>query len=91
MEKQPHEPQQGVEISKDVFGGLEFIRQSGITNMLDRPMVLELAREFGFEETADWIENTDRRTYAELIFKGPIVIDDEPDDGLEEGVTDDDL
>ena len=91
MEKMPQPEQRGVEVSKVVFEGLEFIRQSGATNMLDRPMVLEMAREFGFEETADWIENTDRRTYAELIFKGPIVIDDEPDDGLEEGVTDDDF
>lgn len=78
MEKMPRNPENGVEISKEVFDGLEFIRQSGFTNMLDRPTVLQLAREWEFDATADWIENSDRRTYAELIFKGPIIIDGEP-------------
>lgn len=78
MEKEPQVPQNGVEITRAVFDGLEFIRQSGVTNMLDRPTVLQLAREWEFEATADWIESVDTRTYGELIFKGPIVIDDEP-------------
>ena len=87
METMPQPEQNGVEISKEVFDGLEFIRQSGMTNMLDRPTVLQLAREWEFDATADWIESADRKTYAELIFKGPIVIDDEPDEDLEvEGV-----
>lgn len=67
----------GVKISQAVFAGFEFIRASGATNMLDRSMVLALAREWGFDETADWIENADRKTYGDLIFKGPIVIDQE--------------
>lgn len=78
MERMPQQNQNGVEITRDVYEGLEFIRQSGVTNMLDRPMVLQLAREWEFEATADWIESVDTRTYGELIFKGPIVIDDEP-------------
>lgn len=77
MEKMPPTPEDGVEISQQVFDGLEFIRQSGVTNMLDRPMVLELAKEWGFEATADWIERVDTRTYAGLIFKGPRVIEGE--------------
>lgn len=85
MEKMPQPEQNGVEISKEVFDGLEFIRQSGMTNMLDRPTVLQLAREWEFDATADWIENADRKTYAELIFKGPIIIDDEPNQDLEDG------
>lgn len=90
MEKMPGNPENGVEISREVFEGLEFIRQSGATNMLDRPVVLELAREWGFDATADWIEEVGSRTYAELIFSGPIVIDDEPDEGLEDqGVASD--
>lgn len=84
MEKQPQNPENGVEISKEVFDGLEFIRQSGATNMLDRPMVINLAREWEFDATADWIESVDTRTYAELIFKGPIVIDDEPTAEMED-------
>lgn len=65
----------GVEITREVFEGLEFIRRSGVTNMLDRPTVLELAREWGFDETAQWLEEADRKTYADLIFNGPNVID----------------
>ncbi len=67
----------GVEISKEVFEGLEFVRRSGATNMLDRSTVLYLAREWGFDETADWIESVDRGTYGRLIFEGPRVIDGE--------------
>lgn len=77
MEKGPQSPQNGVEITRTVYVGLEFIRQSGLTNMLDRTMVITLAREFEFDATADWIESVDTRTYAELIFKGPIVIEGE--------------
>ena len=79
MEREPQVPQNGVEITKVVFDGLEFIRQSGVTNMLDRPTVLQLAREWEFDATADWIESVDTRTYGELIFKGPIVIDEMSD------------
>lgn len=32
------------------------VRDSGLTNMLDHPVVARLAREFGFPEVADWIE-----------------------------------
>lgn len=48
-----------VQITRAVFDGLEFIRRSGATNMLDRPMVLGLAREWDFNETAAWIESVD--------------------------------
>lgn len=84
MKKMPQPEQNGVEIYKEVFDGLEFIRQSGVTNMLGRPTVLQLAREWEFDTTADWIESVDRRTYGELIFKGPIIIDDDPDDAFDD-------
>lgn len=63
----------GVKVSQEVFDGLEFIRRSGATNMLDRPMVLRLAHEWDFQATAEWIEGNDLRTYGQLIFNGPIV------------------
>lgn len=65
----------GVEVSREVFEGLEFIRRSGATNMLDRRTVLHLAKEWGFDATAQWIETAARSTYAGLIFNGPRVID----------------
>lgn len=84
MEQQPQGSREGVEITREVFDGLEFTRQSRLTNMLDRPTILQLAREWGFDSTADWMESVDIRTYGERIFKGPIVIDDEPIDEIEE-------
>jgi len=71
-----------VRISKDVFDGLETIRTSGATNMLDRPTVLILAREWGLTETADWIESVDKGTYGRLILFGPEILDaEEPETG----------
>lgn len=45
--------------------------------MLDRPMVLNLAKEWGFPETAEWIERVDTRTYGRLILQGPDVVEDD--------------
>jgi hypothetical protein len=77
MEKKQQETNNRVQITKAVFDGLEFIRRSGATNMLDRPVVLHLAREWDFTETADWIESVDTGTYGRLIFQGPEVIEDD--------------
>lgn len=85
MEK-PQEATNRVPIAKAVFDGLEFIRRSGATNMLDRPMVLNLAREWDFADTADWIERVDTATYARLIFQGANVVEDDP---AEQGIEND--
>ena len=58
-----------VGVPKAVLDGLEAVRQSGLTNMLARPVVAELAREFGFEEAARWVE-AHSRDYSEGIFRG---------------------
>lgn len=76
MEKQ-QETTPRVQITKEAFEGLEFIRRSGATNMLDRPMVLNLAREWDLTETAAWIERVDTGTYGRLIFQGPEVIEND--------------
>jgi hypothetical protein len=78
MEKEQPETKDRVPIPKAAFDGLEFIRQSGATNMLDRPMVLNLAWEWDFTETANWIESVGTATYAQLIFQGPEVIENDP-------------
>lgn len=60
--------------------------------MLDRPMVLHLAREWDFSETADWIESVDTATYGRLIFQGPEVIeDDRADQEIENGLDNQDI
>jgi len=49
-------------VTREVLDGLEAVRTSGLTNMLDRPVVVELARQMGFDETARWIEVIARST-----------------------------
>lgn len=83
MEKPQEHNEHTVQITKAVFDGLEGIRQSGATNMLDRRVVLQLAREWGFTATADWIERVDAETYARLIFQGPEVIEESLDEKLD--------
>lgn len=85
MEREPPETKIRVPIPRAAFDGLEYIRQSGATNMLDRPMVLNLAREWDFNETADWIESVGTATYARLIFQGPDVIENDPSYPEKEG------
>ena len=58
-----------VRVPKAVLDGLEAVRQSGLTNMVDRPVVARLATEFGFERAARWVE-THRKEYAQGIFRG---------------------
>jgi hypothetical protein len=69
MEKQP------VPIPADVFEGLEAIRRSGLTNMFDRPRVIEIAELWGFDATADWLSEN-RNLYAQGIFQGFRVIEE---------------
>ena len=58
-----------VRVTREVFEGIEAVRQSGLTNMLDRPTVARLAGEMGYEESARWIQRY-RDIYARAIFQG---------------------
>jgi hypothetical protein len=77
MEHQP-DTNTGVQIPKAAFEELEFIRRSGATNMLDRPVVLQLAREWDLTDLAEWIEGVDTGTYGRLILQGPEIIETDP-------------
>jgi len=60
-----------VQIPEKVLEGIEAVRQSGRTNMLDRPAVAAIALELGFVDAAFWIEDKANHTaYATGIFKG---------------------
>jgi hypothetical protein len=48
--------QSKVPVPADVMEGLEAVRLSGKTNMLDAPMVQRLAYEMDYFETVLWIE-----------------------------------
>jgi len=58
-----------VRVSPEVFEGLEAVRLSGLTNMFDRPAVVRIAEEMGFEESASWVREH-RDLYARAIFHG---------------------
>ena len=63
MEKHP------IPIPAAVYDGLETVRRSGLTNMLDRPRVIEIAELLGYDETAAWLREH-RKTYSAGIFAG---------------------
>jgi hypothetical protein len=52
-----------------VYEGIEAVRQSGLTNMLDRPRVAEIAEAMGFDEAATWVREH-RERYAQAVFHG---------------------
>jgi hypothetical protein len=62
-------PGDRVRVPREVFEGIEAVRQSGLTNMLDRPVVAEIAEQMGFEESARWVREH-RDLYARAIFHG---------------------
>ena len=61
-------------VSSEVFEGIEAVRLSGLTNMLDRPRVAEIAEAMGFEASARWVREN-RDLYARAIFQGFEVIE----------------
>ncbi|MCC6346302.1 MAG: DUF5049 domain-containing protein [Nitrospirales bacterium] len=54
-------------ISALVWQGVDALRLSGLTNMLDRP-----AGDLGYPDSARWIEEHPKE-YAEGVFRGFIV------------------
>ena len=58
-----------IAISKSVMEALEAVRLSGATNMLDRPRVIELLDEMGFDEAAEWVRNH-KSEYSHGVFQG---------------------
>ena len=65
-----------VRIPAAVLQDLEIIRRSGVTNMLDRPRVIEIAEMMGEDETAAWLR-ANRDQYSVGLFQG-FVADDAP-------------
>ena len=58
-------------VPRNVYAGILAIRDSGLTNMLDRPTVTRLARKMGFREAAAWLAApTHHQAYAQGIFRG---------------------
>jgi len=66
---EPDDKKTQILIPSQVFRGLEAVRLSGLTNMLDRPMVALLAGRLGYPDTARWIKEYPEK-YAEGLFRG---------------------
>ena len=58
-----------MKVTKEVLDGIKFVRESGKTNMFDRPRVIELAMDNDYMETARWIY-AHKTEYAKGIFEG---------------------
>jgi Mg/Co/Ni transporter MgtE len=58
-----------IPITKAVFEGLEAVRLSGATNMLDRPRVVELLDSMGYDDAAEWVRNH-KSEYSHGVFQG---------------------
>ena len=60
-----------IKIPASVFEGIEAVRRSGKTNMLDRPAAAAIALELGHVDAAIWLTDRDNfKTYAQGIFQG---------------------
>ena len=58
-----------IPVTREVFEGLEAVRRSGLTNMLDRHVVARLAEEMGYEESARWVRENGG-LYSRAVFQG---------------------
>lgn len=58
-----------VKVPPDVYDGIEAVRASGLTNMLDRNTVAGLAVRLGFPAAADWIRENPS-LYSRAVFHG---------------------
>jgi len=60
-----------IKIPAEALKGLEAVRLSGRSNMLDRPAVAAIALELGHVDAAIWLTDKDNfKTYAQGIFQG---------------------
>jgi len=60
---------EAVKVPADVLEGLEYVRESGETNMFDRRAVQKIASREGYYATLLWLEDH-QKEYAEGIFSG---------------------
>ena len=70
------EPATRVPVTRAIFDGIEVVRLSGLTNMLDRAAVIEIAEGMGYEESARWVREN-RGEYARAIFQGFEIVEKE--------------
>ena len=64
-----------IPVPSEVLQGIEAVRRSGKTNMLDVPMVRKLARKMGYRKAANWIDEH-VALYCVGIFRGLEAVDE---------------
>ena len=62
-------PEPRTEIPNPILAGIEAVRRSGATNMLDWPAVAEIAERLGFPNTARWVLKNPAAS-ARVVFQG---------------------
>jgi len=63
-------------VPSSVWQGMDAVRLSGRTNMLDRPVVADLAAQMGFSEATVWIMKKPT-AYSRGVFAGFLVEDED--------------
>ena len=60
-----------IKIPEEVYRGLEYVRESGETNMFDIWRVASLALQFGYPETTEWLgEKENHANYMLGVLRG---------------------
>jgi hypothetical protein len=67
-----------IAIPQAVYDGILAVRDSGATNMLDRPRVIQILDQMGLDEAAEWVRNH-KSEYSHGIFQGFAI--EEPQSG----------
>lgn len=55
--------------SQDIIDGILAVRDTGLTNMFDVPVVIDIAKTLGYRTTAKWIQ-ANMIEYAKGIIQG---------------------
>lgn len=54
---------------EEIMRQQEAVRRSGAVNMFDRSGVQDVARQMGFDELVEWIDEHDAEDYVEMAEK----------------------
>ncbi len=58
-----------IQVTKDVLEGIKSVGNCGAANMLDRPRVIEVLEEMGYDQAAVWLSENPE-LYSRGIFQG---------------------
>jgi len=59
-----------IEVKEEILKGLEAVRKSSRTNMMDKNNVRRIANEMGYYETVGYLEEVSNEDYVRGIMEG---------------------